>query len=271
MTIGGQTFDVSQAGRSCLATLNPSSATVAAAGGEFSVDVPIGGGCNWTAGTSQSWISISSGGTGTGPGTIGFAVQTNTGVFSRSATISMAQALPDFAARHVQLFAVALERLNWTDGRHDERFVFTATACSWTAASNDPWLSVPSGPSFDRQRHGVQRDHEQYGEHAHRDGAVAGQIFTWTQTACNSPSPGRPFGRTPRPDQQRVRLHESTATGRPERCALDHDAGRHYRSGLLLVEVHGCAEPDPTPRSGTLTIAGRTLTVNRAPPRARSP
>lgn len=63
----------------CSATLNPTSATYTAAGGSGTFDVTTGAGCDWTAVSNDSWIHVTSGGSGTGNGTVGYSVDANSG------------------------------------------------------------------------------------------------------------------------------------------------------------------------------------------------
>ena len=84
------TLTVAQ-GQSCTFTLSPASQspTIAASGGTGTVTVTTASGCAWTATTSSSFISISSGASGTGNGTVNYTVAANTGP-ARSGIISIA-------------------------------------------------------------------------------------------------------------------------------------------------------------------------------------
>src|SRR5204862_5331608 len=72
LTIAGQTFTVTQAAN-CTFAIDPTSATVPAQGGGGSVAVTGGAGCAWTASSNAPWLSITSGATGTGNGTVQFS------------------------------------------------------------------------------------------------------------------------------------------------------------------------------------------------------
>src|SRR5690606_605964 len=79
MTIQGQTFQITQNG-ACTYTLNPSSnLTVPQAGGNYSVNVVTQTGCTWIATESLSWVTITSGASNTGSGTVSYTVQSNSG------------------------------------------------------------------------------------------------------------------------------------------------------------------------------------------------
>jgi len=64
---------------SCVASLNPSSATAAAAGGTGTIPVTAPTGCAWTAVSNVTWIAIASGASGSGNGTVGYMVAAATG------------------------------------------------------------------------------------------------------------------------------------------------------------------------------------------------
>ena len=90
MTIAGQTFTVSQAGASCAYSITPTSHSFAASGGTGSVSVMAGGGCNWIATSNDSWITITSGNSGSGNGTVNYSVSENTGTTPRAGTMTIA-------------------------------------------------------------------------------------------------------------------------------------------------------------------------------------
>ena len=83
----GQTFTVNQAAAPCDVTL-PANASVGAAGGARTAAVSIPPGCDWTANSSQPWLTIT-GGSGTGDGSVAYTVAAHSGRVSRSATITV--------------------------------------------------------------------------------------------------------------------------------------------------------------------------------------
>ncbi|RPI51962.1 MAG: hypothetical protein EHM49_06350, partial [Deltaproteobacteria bacterium] len=75
MTIAGQTFTVSQGeAGTCTYAIDPASANIGLHGGSGSVDVTADPGCSWEASSNVSWISITSGSSGTGNGTVMYMV-----------------------------------------------------------------------------------------------------------------------------------------------------------------------------------------------------
>ena len=77
-------------GSSCTYSLSASSQTIASGAASGSVNVLTTAGCSWTANSNASWISVSSGATGTGSGPVGFAVQANTTGTARTGTLTIA-------------------------------------------------------------------------------------------------------------------------------------------------------------------------------------
>ena len=73
----------------CTYSLSPTSESFSASGGTGSVDVTTQSECDWTATSNASWITITSGSSGTGNGTVNYSVDANTGA-SRIGTITIA-------------------------------------------------------------------------------------------------------------------------------------------------------------------------------------
>jgi len=76
-------------GGACSFSINPTSASFAAAGGSASVTVTTQAGCNWTAASNNSFITITSGASGSGSGTVSYSVAANTST-ARSGSLTIA-------------------------------------------------------------------------------------------------------------------------------------------------------------------------------------
>lgn len=72
-------FTVTQQGTSCSFLLQPTSESFSALGGSDIFQVVTQNACAWTAASNNNWITITSGASGTGAGTVGFSVAANTG------------------------------------------------------------------------------------------------------------------------------------------------------------------------------------------------
>ncbi len=65
-------------GGNCTYTLTPTSGSFNAAGGSGTINVGAPAGCTWTAHETTSWLSIDTGASGSGPGTVNYTVAGNT-------------------------------------------------------------------------------------------------------------------------------------------------------------------------------------------------
>jgi hypothetical protein len=93
LTIAGQTFTVHQAAAAapCSYTISPTSVTLLASGGSgINVSVSTTGGCAWTATSNALWITITSGASGSGNGSVTFSVATNSSGAARTGTLTIA-------------------------------------------------------------------------------------------------------------------------------------------------------------------------------------
>ena len=145
LTIGGETFTVTQ-GSGCTFALAPSSLTLPAGGGSSNVSVTAGTGCAWTATSSTPWLTIASGASGNGSGTVSLNAAANTGV-----------ARPHGDHRRPELHRQSAERLQLqrrADDHRDQRAggnsnvsVTAPAGCTWTASSGVNWVTVASVPA----------------------------------------------------------------------------------------------------------------------------
>jgi Zn-dependent metalloprotease len=79
-----------ECGGTCSFSINPTSASFAAAGGSGSVTVTTSAGCNWTAASNNSFITITSGASGSGSGTVNYSVAANTVSTARNGSLTIA-------------------------------------------------------------------------------------------------------------------------------------------------------------------------------------
>jgi hypothetical protein len=73
----------------CSSSLSSMSQSFASAGGAGSVNVSTVAGCNWTATSGASWLTINTGASGSGSGIVAYAVAANPASTARSASIAI--------------------------------------------------------------------------------------------------------------------------------------------------------------------------------------
>ena len=154
LTIAGETVTVNQ-DAACSLSVTPTLRTVGSSGGtvSFSVAVTTGAACTWTASTSSSFLSITSGGSGTDAGTVIVEASANSGggrsgtVTIAGQTVTVSQAAPSSATCG---FGVTPSVVNLGAGGTSFSVSVTNVQgfdCNWTASSNAAFLSVTSGGS----------------------------------------------------------------------------------------------------------------------------
>jgi hypothetical protein len=90
LTIAGLTFTVTQPGVTCTYGLKIGAPTLTTVGFTASIAVATAAGCSWTAASNASWITIKSGASGTGNGTVTFVAANNPTTGSRTGTLTVA-------------------------------------------------------------------------------------------------------------------------------------------------------------------------------------
>ncbi len=166
ITVAGQRAIVTQAGvaASCTFAIAPETQNVAASGGTGTVALSTQAGCRWSASSNASWITVTSGASGTGNGSVGFGVAANTGA-ARTGTLTIggraftvSQAAP--AAPPPQPppppptpppscnYSVSPDEVKFKEGGGTGTVnVSTGSTCAWTAKSNDSWITITAGAS----------------------------------------------------------------------------------------------------------------------------
>jgi hypothetical protein len=85
----GTTSGVGVFGLLCGFSLTSTHASYPVSGGSGQISVPASSTCSWTAASDATWLTVTSGSSGTGTGTVGYSVAANTGSDLRSATITV--------------------------------------------------------------------------------------------------------------------------------------------------------------------------------------
>jgi hypothetical protein len=146
LTIAGHTFTVNQ-GQGCAYTLAPASANVPDAGGTTSFEVQTAGGCTWQAATQDAWITITSGTTGTGNGTVQLTIAANTGP-SRTGTVTAGGRSFTVTQGQGCTIVLAPDRAAVPDAGGPASFeVQTPAGCPWTATTQSGWITFASASS----------------------------------------------------------------------------------------------------------------------------
>ena len=146
IAVGGQTFTVTQAAPSCYFTLSTNSATQTATGGTGSIAVTASApSCAWTATPSNSsLVSITSGASGTGNGTVKYSAPANTeGPQTSTIAIGNQTGYATYTVNQASAFSCVFSlgpaSINVPADGTSNNFTVTASYqnCQWTANSSD--------------------------------------------------------------------------------------------------------------------------------------
>jgi hypothetical protein len=261
---------VTEAG--CIPSVSPTSRSVPArgvAGAVAGVTAPAG--CDWSAASNDQWIAITSNPSGTGNGQVAFTVTANiNNASARTGTLTIAgrtfivtQAGCTYSlgpiSRSVPVGGIASAVTG----------VSTPAGCGWTAASNDPWITLTSSSSGSGNRQVAFSVASNADSTSARTGTltIAGRTFTVNQAGCTYS-----LGGTGRSVPASGVQGASLGVGAPAGCAwtmVSHDLWitiTSSPSGTGNGQVVFSVAPNQatTPRTGTLTIPGRTFTVTQA-------
>jgi hypothetical protein len=152
LTIAGRGFSVTQAAANapaCSYSISPNNQNVSALGGTGTVNVSSPAGCQWTAVSNASWISIATGASGAGDGAVGFVASPNTGG-ARNGTLTVATKTFTVNQAAVASCSYSIspgsQKVDATGGTVTVA-VTAGSGCTWTASSNDSWITITAGAS----------------------------------------------------------------------------------------------------------------------------
>jgi hypothetical protein len=152
LLIAGQTVSVTQpAPTTCSYTVTPTSRSMPVGGGSSTFSVATTSGCNWTAVSEAGWITVTSGASGNGNGTVGFTAAANAGP-SRTGTINIAGIDVSVTQPSGSTCTYTVSPLTPTIAAAGGALTISVTSqsgCTWTAAESPSvsWVSITSGTS----------------------------------------------------------------------------------------------------------------------------
>jgi hypothetical protein len=271
LTIAGRAVTIAQAG-TCIYTIQPTSQSVPATGGTGSVTLTTTSGCSWQVMSNAPWISIAAVTSGTGNGTVSFSVLPNTGT-ARTGTLTVGGQTFTVNQAAPCSYSIAPQAQGFSDQGGSGTIAVTTTdgSCSWTATASVTWIVISgsgSGTGNGSVTFTVARN-----TGAARSGTVtiAGQTSTVTQSA---PAPQCSF--TIAPTSQA--LSDAGGSGTVAVTTGDGCAWTAVSNAPWIGITSGSsgtgngsvaftvAANTGAARSGTITVAGQTFTVNQAAP-----
>ncbi len=267
IAINDQRLEIAQAGKPCELTVSSNHESVDSAGGDLSVTVRASAtSCGWSASSSVAWISIVSGGEGRGNGTVAFHVDAAAGP-PRSGNLII-------AGQNVQVdqgngcnYAISTDTLAVDPGGGERQVAVTAPAgCSWSAQSQTTWITIASAASGSGAGIVVVRIAASDGPERSGTLIVAGRTVTVTQSlGCTySIAPSNlNVGAQASSTGIQVQAAGGCAWSATSTVPWITIASGTSGSGTGQVQI-AIAANSGTARSGTITIAGRSLAIAQA-------
>jgi hypothetical protein len=150
LTVAGQSVSVTQQGLVCSYVLQPGSRTLDAAGGTATFDVNTDAACSWTAVPMATWITIVSGGSGSGNATVTYRAAANPDATSRTAGITAGNVTHTVTQTGLTscTFDISRSGDNFGVGGGNGSFEVGAPSnCAWLAVSSASWVRItdPAG------------------------------------------------------------------------------------------------------------------------------
>ena len=270
LTIAGHTFTVSQAGV-CSYTIDPTTTTIAASGGQVEVGVSSGGGCTWTAESTASWIVVTMGATGNNNGRVRLTVEANGGA-ARSGVVVIAGHNFTVGQETGCTFAVSPESVQGVPAAGGTaRVDVTASAgCTWGATSNVDWITLPQNAGGSGNG-GFDLTIAANTDSQSREGVVtvAGRSVTVSQQGAAAPPP---CVITLTPTSQTIALTGGTGTiavAAGAGCTWSAVASAEWirltapASGSGDGTIQFSVDAAPEARTGTISVGGQVFTVHQ--------
>jgi Viral BACON domain/Putative binding domain, N-terminal len=259
----------------CTPSISPVSQSIAAAGGTGSSTVSVAAGCAWTAVSNAAWITVTTGGSGSGPATVSYSVAVNPATVSRTGTLTIAgSTLTVTQAATPCSYSISPTSLSIAgDGGAGSVAVTTTAGCAWTASSGVPWVTMTTGTSGTDSGTSTFSVAANTGSSARSASlTIAGQTFTVSQAAACSYTVSPP-SLVVNPPANSGTLSVTTQSG----CTWTTTSSASW---LTITSPSGTGNGSSSwtvvsnvgapARTGTISIAGKTITVTQnglpAPP-----
>jgi hypothetical protein len=261
---------VGPTGSRCAVTLSGGNA-VAAGGGTGSVSVSTARECTWSASSDAAWLTITSGASGQGDGTVQYAAAGNPAPAMRRGNVIVGEARAELtqAAAPCQ-FAVSPASFTFESaGGDDSVTVQTLEGCHWTAASGVPWISITGTKNPNGSGAATFHIDSNPGDPRNAALVVAEQSIQVSQGAASAPC-------TYALDPSSVTVE---ATGGTTQFSIASRSGCGWRAATQAPWINLTGSPAGSgngtvtlaitantgaARVGTVTVQGQTFTVTQA-------
>ena len=149
--IAGQTLTISQDAVECSYSLSPKARTHGPGATTGSnVIVTTSAGCDWTATTGESWITLLSGTNGPGSNALVYALAVNPEALERVGAVLIADqtlVITQRAANCTVSLSPSNSASHGTSAGSGAFTINVAGGCSWTVGNTNSWITITTAPS----------------------------------------------------------------------------------------------------------------------------
>jgi hypothetical protein len=262
---------------SCTYSVSPTAKTTSASGDDVTIGVTAPANCDWTAKSSAGWVTVASGASGSGNGSVRLVVAKNNGA-ARSATVSVAgqqvtinqQAAPAPAPPPCN-YDINPKYYNSGRGADDVRIQVSAPdGCTWTAKSDASWAKVSEGATGSGNGSVRVLIDSNSGAPRRATITIAGIAFALTQEGPQCNNRIDPTSRSIDQGDADITVNVTAAQGCTWTAASDVPwisvTDGRSGSGSGAVRLKADANKSGSPRTGTVQIAGQTFTLQQGGP-----
>jgi len=280
--VGGTDVAILQKAAACVYSVAPTALSVGAGGGPQTVAITTDHGCSWAATSTVPWLVVTSGASGSGDGTVHLSVSANAGALRNGVlnvagqTVNVVQAAAGTPAPNPPTLPNCTYSIGSTSqsigagGGAGQAISVTAPAgCAWSATSGAPWLTISSGASGTGNGSVTFTAAANTGVQRTGTLSIAGQTYTVTQAAATNPCTYS-INPTQRNVSSGAQGSSGIAVSTQSTCGWTATSNAnwititggtpHTGNGTATYTVAANSGPA---RSGTITIAGLTFTVNQ--------
>jgi Viral BACON domain/Putative binding domain, N-terminal len=267
IAVNDQRLAISQEGKPCEFTLSSTHEVLDGAGGDRSIDVRASAAqCAWTAAANAAWITILSGREGRGNGSISFHVDAVIGP-PRVGAVTIAGQTVQIEQGTGCSYAIAADTFLLDASGGERQIPVTAPpGCNWTAESRTSWIAIASGSSGSGSAAVSFRVGATDGPERSGTLIVAGHPVTITQgQGCTFAVSPTSLDIAPAGGPSLIQVQSGSGCGWLAASATPWISvtGGANGNGSGPVQIAVAANTGPA-RNGSVTVAGRTVTIAQA-------